>query len=273
VRKQDLRLLEALEAVLAPPLDAWAAEEPPPPEDLPGPEMAPDLDPRAGSARGPLSRGEYCHGKKWPQIRWFLRRLRAFDAFSHVLDVGGGRGDLAMQIAAAFDARVTVVDVNDPSLQAGREAAAKRHLAIDFMNLDFGDEGSRERLPAVDMVVALHACGGLSDAVLEFARQRQVPFLVCPCCHLKHQHLEPANGWSSLLPFLAKETGPNPPEEAQTLRQLAELDRRDISFRALKVIAALRLQAIGWNQRLRCTLGMFPEEFSQRNLVIIGERT
>ena len=29
VRKQDLRLLEALEAVLAPPLDAWAAEEPP----------------------------------------------------------------------------------------------------------------------------------------------------------------------------------------------------------------------------------------------------
>ncbi|CAJ1332386.1 unnamed protein product [Effrenium voratum] len=122
------------------------------------------------------------------------------------------------------------------------------------------------------MVVALHACGGLSDAVLEFARQRQVPFLVCPCCHLKHQHLEPANGWSSLLPFLAKEAGPNP-EEAQTLRQLAELDRRDISFRALKVIAALRLQAIGWNQRLRCTLGMFPEEFSQRNLVIIGERT
>ena len=39
------------------------------------------------------------------------------------------------------DARVTVVDVNDSSLQAGREAAAKRNLAIDFMNLDFGDEG------------------------------------------------------------------------------------------------------------------------------------
>lgn len=51
------------------------------------------------SSRGPQTRGEYAHGKKAPQIRWILDRLRKFPAFKHVLDVGGGRGDLALLIA------------------------------------------------------------------------------------------------------------------------------------------------------------------------------
>ena len=52
------------------------------------------------SARGPLSRAEYLHGKKRPQIGWVLQRLARWDPPPrHILDLGGGRGDLALALA------------------------------------------------------------------------------------------------------------------------------------------------------------------------------
>ena len=38
----------------------------------------------------------------------------------------------------------------------------------------------------VDAVVALHACGGLTDHALAFAADHDAPFLVVPCCFNKH---------------------------------------------------------------------------------------
>eukprot|EP00920_Eleutheroschizon_duboscqi_P017898 GHVT01042890.1.p1 GENE.GHVT01042890.1~~GHVT01042890.1.p1 ORF type:complete len:311 (-),score=13.66 GHVT01042890.1:1014-1946(-) len=38
-----------------------------------------------------------------------------------------------------------------------------------------------------DMVVALHACGGLTDAVISYVARQQVPFLICTCCFAKHR--------------------------------------------------------------------------------------
>ena len=52
------------------------------------------------SARGPLSRAEYLHGKKRPQILWLLQRVARWDPPPrHILDLGGGRGDLALALA------------------------------------------------------------------------------------------------------------------------------------------------------------------------------
>ena len=52
------------------------------------------------SARGPLSRAEYLHGKKRPQILWVLQRVALWDPPPrHILDLGGGRGDLALALA------------------------------------------------------------------------------------------------------------------------------------------------------------------------------
>ena len=52
------------------------------------------------SARGPLSRAEYLHGKKRPQILWVLQRVALWDRPPrHILDLGGGRGDLALALA------------------------------------------------------------------------------------------------------------------------------------------------------------------------------
>lgn len=42
---------------------------------------------------------------------------------------------------------------------------------------------------APDLLVALHACGGLSDAVIASAVHHRASFLVCCCCFSKHPTL------------------------------------------------------------------------------------
>ena len=269
VTKAEMEALERAEALAPNPLlDSWQEESHV--QDirpvLGEAEPLLDIDPSLPSARGPQTRGEYFHGRKWPQVRWFLKRLAALRAegheFRHVLDVGGGRGDLAVNIAAHFahlGTRVTVVDMNGASLQAGRGAAQRAGVDVEFRCMDFAEISAQDALPDVDFVVALHACGGLSDAALSFAARRKIPFMVCPCCHLKHTELEPPDGWASLC------------EAAPVLRQLAERDSCSASARALRTIASLRICAM---QRLRLPLQLmlatFPEDYSLRNLVIIG---
>ena len=278
VGKLDLQFLDAMEDQLKtlgyePRRDTWIQNGSD--ETLKGPCTSENL-PDAASARGPLSRSEYFHGKKWPQISWFLGRLKAMQRegqrFQHILDVGGGRGDLAIHIACALGLKVTVIDTNESSLQAGRDAAHSLKTSqtdgenlsqlIHFQNMDFNV--AAEQLPHdIDLVVALHACGGLSDAALGFAASRQIGFMICPCCHLKHPHLEPKDGWSSLC----DDSNAN-----QILRRLAEIDRQDISCRALYIIAALRLQAVKRSEAGRCIdcrLATFAQEYSLRTELVV----
>jgi 2-polyprenyl-3-methyl-5-hydroxy-6-metoxy-1,4-benzoquinol methylase len=158
------------------------------PLNIPGESMA--------SSRGSLTREEYLQRKKWPQIRWLLQRLHKLGNFKTVLDVGGGRGDLATAIAKEFPAvHVTVVDLNEPSLVAGREYARQLGLGdrmsfecADFAAYvrDYEKTSSEKRHPkGFDVVVALHACGDLSDLAMQFAHQIQSAFVICPCCYTK----------------------------------------------------------------------------------------
>merc|ERR1719195_1225809 len=109
------------------------------------------IEPDRKSRRGPQLLREYAHGKKAPQVSWFISQLRhIIEALPvqtdmgniagetagnvkqgqlptvHVLDIGGGRGDLAICVATVFRDRchVTVVDCNSQSLSQGRERAA-----------------------------------------------------------------------------------------------------------------------------------------------------
>ena len=49
----------------------------------------------------------------------------------------------------------------------------------------------------VDLVVGLHACGGLSDLIVALAVDRAAAFCLCPCCYLSHPEVRvpafPAN--------------------------------------------------------------------------------
>ena len=100
----------------------------------------------------------------------------------------------------------------------------------------------------VDAVVALHACGGLTDAALGLARAHGAQLLAVPCCFLKSPELCPGGGWS------------------RTLCRLAESDRRDISLRAMRAINSRRLQESFPGCRSR--LLAMDERLTARNLVL-----
>ena len=267
------------------------------------------------------------HGRKQPQIRWLVRKLATLGEFSHVLDIGGGRGDLAVLIARTFPhAMVTVVDANLSSLRQGKVFAKKcgeevyrriRFVCARFV-ADFSfdgahilsdldvedplvspeaavrdvkcsssvDESNSEVLsPRIDAVVALHACGGLSDLALHYAATHQCKFLVCPCCYLKTPFCLPTSAAAPLVP-LAVETAPS--QQAYTERlallRLAESDNRACSLRASHIINSQRLSCL--HSILRNTghsdvdvqevrrpdwtveLSEFSKDYSLRNLVL-----
>ncbi|CAB9511932.1 unknown protein [Seminavis robusta] len=263
---------------------------------------------------------EYLRQKKWPQIQWILQRLshQMGGDFRHVLDVGGGRGDLAVAIARAFPtAHVTVVDQNEPSLEAGREYARQLGLSVATSSSKEGEEEAtmgqmrfhcanfasfveeyhhqvhQENQPEnqnnnnnrpIDVVVALHACGDLSDLALQFAHRIQAKFTICPCCytkryigqyeplwmqHYKHcfqqstgvvpqetpcepnnkDNLPVAGGCNDSLDDEPqqknKEYNPSSDEQIAVVQRLAELNESpEVSHRAMHVINSLRLQSL-----------------------------
>lgn len=237
------------------------------------------VPPETASARGPRSRGEYLHGKKGPQIVWFLNRLRRVSGtFSHILDVGGGRGDLGRSIAAAFpEVWVTVLDSNAVSLNDG--AAHARELGLTNIEFICGSVVDASTLlahaPLVDFVVALHACGGLSDAALSFAAERAVPFLICPCCYSKHIDLVPGDGWLCFPAPPCASGASHKAEEREVLCRLAEGTSREVAVRSARVINSRRLWASSrkfGSEALCLSFSFFPEALSLRNLVLEGQR-
>ena len=174
-------------------------------------QAGPCLPPRAQR-----SREQYAHHKKAPQIAWFLEALapllqqltaarrRGGDGGGggggggdcccpplSLVDVGGGRGDLALAVTARFPGvRTTVIDVNESSLAAGRARAAELGLQdrIHFWAADalaLAESGALARADA-DLFFGLHTCGGLSDAVIALAVSVARPFLIVPCCYNKN---------------------------------------------------------------------------------------
>jgi len=297
-----------------------------------------------------VQRLRYANEKKAPQIRWMVQRVkevvaaqgwavRGLTAASasrtragdddgngdgprrvaplRILDVGGGRGDLALVLAKALPrclakgvrCTVTVVDVNAPSLAAGAKRAALNGL--DATKIIFAQRDVRElaaelvaQPDAYDVVVGLHACGGLSDAILALiATQRRCGFVVCTCCFCANSALA-EEGAAAVLPWwalleadapplqhqqeMSQEVPPQemvlqvPPQQLSVLHakrvlcQIAETNaNRELSRRAMRAINTLRLAQHearsgdgGGGHALR--LMAFDEAFSPRNLVLIG---
>ena len=220
------------------------------------------------STHGFLTRGEYIIEKKMKQVAWFISRIKATNKSPrHILDVGGGRGDLAVQLAVEFEnSLVTVVDQNESSLIAGEEYSFKLGVSerMTFWHGDFRDFISQyqkgDELNPIDHVVALHACGDLSDLALEFANNIECDFLVCPCCYTK-QYLKPyIPSWYNLC---------ENPGDLDTLKKFAELNEcPDISRRAYNIINSMRVVSL---DRHEVHVEEYDSISSKRNIVLVGE--
>lgn len=174
------------------------------PHDLgrfPGPSLFDRLG-RAVCAAASVPRKELYEA--WEVARRTRRRCRG----GRVIDVAGGRGLLAHAMLLLDDTSpgAIVVDPSPPptahvladtlAAEWPRLHGRVRHLVAPF---------SADLVEAGDVVVSCHACGALTDDVLEAATAAGARVAVLPCCHDRTTcDAGPLDGW--MPPDLAIDT-------------------------------------------------------------------
>ena len=131
-------------------------------------------------------------GRKRRQISWFRAALgveRGLPSSSLLVDWCGGKGHLSRVLGGDAPSPVLVVD-HDRSLLSAAERLAPPTTSLSVRCADV--TSASIELPEGAGLVALHACGCLSDQALKTADRGQARWLaVVPCCH----HKAPLGGW------------------------------------------------------------------------------
>ena len=228
-------------------------------------------------------RQHYIVTKKVPQIKTMVSLAHAVVELrtrkEHpigIVDVGGGRGDLAIALAASFGKRafVTVLDVNKKSLLAGKARAGSAGLK----NVRFEEcsiEDAPKRVDAVDLVVGLHCCGGLAEAAAAFAVAKRASFTICCCCFCSNHNL--ACLTKMALDDLSASGNSNNVRDIGFLQQLAQRENCKEQFRAQQTLSKIRLHYCqkllstrhpGW--QLLTSLEQLPEGCSSQVCIMLG---
>jgi len=135
---------------------------------------------RAVCAAGCIPRKELYEA--WEVARRVRRVLRG----GRVVDVGGGHGLLAHVMLLLDDSSpegVVVERTTPPSASALHtslvEAWPRLHRRITFASTGIAGFPFQ----SADVVVSCHACGALTDEILDRAATVRAPVAVLPCCH------------------------------------------------------------------------------------------
>lgn len=160
-----------------------------------------------------LRRG--ARARKWAQVGAFSAAVMppSPDA-SHLVDWCGGTGHLGRTLGVLSGRAVTVVEQEGRLEARGRELADAVGAELRFVVGDALSPETRRLLPGDAMVLALHACGGLSNALIRGLDPSQVPDIaIAPCCyHLKHE------GGAGRIPLSARGRASALPLDHATLR-------------------------------------------------------
>jgi hypothetical protein len=106
-----------------------------------------------------------------------------------LVDAAAGKGSVGIMAAALLRARRVIVMERNPAHAALARLAAKRvanesdpAMQLEVRECDVSDSSAWPARP--DLVVALHACGPASDAVLDCAiASRAKRLVLVPCCY------------------------------------------------------------------------------------------
>jgi hypothetical protein len=127
------------------------------------------------------------------------RRTRRWCRGGRVIDAAGGHGLLAHIMLLLDDSspEALVVDPKPPP----SSAAVHRAMVAEWPRLQGRVTFVHERihdfsLAAADLIVSSHACGPLTDVILDAAAAASAPVAVLPCCHdLVQGDAGPLAGW------------------------------------------------------------------------------
>jgi hypothetical protein len=188
--------------------------------------------------------GAGCLPRKELYEAWEMaRRVRRLCRGGRVVDLGAGHGLLA-QILLLLDNSSPDARVVDPALPPSA-AAVHEALVRDWPRLAgrvqfVADslDADTVKLAPTDLVVSSHACGTLTDRVIDAAADAGARVAVLPCCH----DFETCEGSAGAL------TGWLSPALAIDVRRVIRLESR--GYRV-------------WTQQI-------PEDISPKNRLIIG---
>jgi hypothetical protein len=151
---------------------------------------------RAVCAAGVLPRKELYEA--WEVARRLRRRVRG----GRVVDVAGGHGLLAHVMLLLDDTspEALVIDpVRPPSADALHAALLSTWPRLDRRVRWIEAPLHTVTLAASDVVASSHACGALTDRVLDAAVAAAAPVAVLPCCHDDETcDTGPLGGWLDL---------------------------------------------------------------------------
>jgi hypothetical protein len=150
-----------------------------------------DLDRFAGGTLFDRLARAVCHAGCLPRKELYeawevARRVRRLFRGGRIVDLGGGHGLLAQALLILDDASPGAL-VADKALPP---SAAKLHEVLVHAwprlegRVEFVETGlDAVEIGATDLVVSSHACGNLTDVVLDRAAAARARVAVLPCCH------------------------------------------------------------------------------------------
>ena len=186
-----------------------------------------------------------CHAGCLPRKELYeawevARRVRRLFRGGRVVDLGGGHGLLAQALLILDDTSPGAVAVD----RALPPSAARLHEALVQTwprlggRVAFVAKGLDEvELHGTDLVVSCHACGSLTDVVLDRAVSVRARVAVLPCCH--HLRIGDTGGLSGWVDRAA----------------------------AIDIMRALRLSQCGYRIRTQA----IPARITPKNRLLIGE--
>ena len=122
--------------------------------------------------------------KKIPQLAGILPVLARTLADPLLVDAAAGRAPVGLMAAKLLGWSKVVVIEREPSRAASARRAAARVPGVEIEVREGAVEDPESWPAAVEVAVALHACGPAFDRVVEQATARNVPWIVAvPCCY------------------------------------------------------------------------------------------
>lgn len=174
--------------------------------------------------------------QKCRELAPLLVRLSRIRKGAHLVDAAAGKASVGLVAGELLPlGSLTVLERDPKRVEASRDAVTRlsRPLRVDVRQADVNDASAWPEQP--DAVVALHACGAASDAVIEGAIRCRTRFLfLAPCCY------------GASIPFLEKAVA-----KVQTLDVVTgDFLRRRMAMQLVDAERKLRLEAAGYETEL-----------------------